>query len=501
VQNFENQNPANTLWTKQYNLYSKIDTEAPRYLGFERWWGGHVNLNAEEIQFIVDELFIGNNLAAGRIQTSNGTAIDLRNIRSPIVVFCSKGDNITPPQQALGWILDLYENVDDIRSYGQTIVYTVHPTVGHLGIFVSGGVAKKEHGGFSSNIDLIDTLPPGLYEAMFESKTEETVNPDLATGKWVMRCEERSLDDIRALGGNDAADERRFATAARVSETNLALYRTFAQPLVRTLVNSPLAQWMQQLHPLRLQYEVFSNANPIMAPVADMAEQVRENRRPVAADNPFVEMQEILSRNIVAGLDAWRDMTEALAERTFLAVYGSPVLQAAVGIDSAGTRSLRQASKHPLHKELLQKRIAELKSHIPAGGLREAVIRGLLYVGLARGAVDERGFEALRRIRRTHGDMPLPAFKALVREQFYMLLIDTEAALAAIPSMLPADVETRRKAFDLIRQIMTAQGELSIEDKERMQRVARAFGLDEASTVSNLTVIASARQEAQAKAS
>ena len=50
VQNFENQNPANTLWTKRYNLYSKIDTEAPRYLGFERWWGGHVNLNGEEIQ-------------------------------------------------------------------------------------------------------------------------------------------------------------------------------------------------------------------------------------------------------------------------------------------------------------------------------------------------------------------------------------------------------------------------------------------------------------------
>jgi pimeloyl-ACP methyl ester carboxylesterase len=120
VQNFENQNPANTLWSKPYNLYSKVDTEAPRYLGFERWWGGHVNLNAEEIQFIVDELFVGNKLAAGEITTSDGTAIDLRNIRSPIVVFCSEGDNITPPQQALDWILDLYENVDEIRSYGQT---------------------------------------------------------------------------------------------------------------------------------------------------------------------------------------------------------------------------------------------------------------------------------------------------------------------------------------------------------------------------------------------
>jgi len=80
VKNFENQNPANTLWTKQYNVYSQIDTEAPRYLGFERYWGGYVNLNAEEMQFIVDELFIGNKLAGGMIKTSDGVAVDLRNI-------------------------------------------------------------------------------------------------------------------------------------------------------------------------------------------------------------------------------------------------------------------------------------------------------------------------------------------------------------------------------------------------------------------------------------
>jgi Protein of unknown function (DUF3141) len=502
VQNFENQNPANTLWTKQYNLYSKIDTEASRYLGFERWWGGHVNLNAEEIQFIVDELFIGNNLAAGRIQTSDGTAIDLRNIRSPIVVFCSKGDNITPPQQALGWILDLYKDVDDIRSYGQTIVYTIHESVGHLGIFVSAGVAKKEYDEFSSNIDLIDTLPPGLYEAVFEGKTKDTANPDLAPGQWVMRCEARTLDDIRALGGNDAADERRFATAARVSENNLALYREFVQPIVRAFVNAPLAACLQQLHPLRLQYELFSNRNPMMAPVVAMAEQVRNKRRPVAADNPFVQLQESVSSQIVAGLDAWRDMIESLAERTFLTIYGSPPLQAAIGIDPAGTRPLRKAGKHPLYDELLQKRIAELKSRIPIGGLREAVIRAVLYVGLARAAVDERGFEIVRRIRRTHGDMPLSAFKHLVREQFYILLIDMEAALAALPSMLPADADARRQALDLVKQIMSACGPLSDEDNERMRRVARAFGVDDPSSiVRTLTVVASDRQEPQAKAS
>ena len=215
VQNFENQNPANTLWSKQYNLWSKIDTEPERYLDFEKWWGGHITLNAEEMQWIVDELFVGNHLAAGDIRTPDGTAIDLRNVRSPIVVFCSRGDNITPPQQALDWILDLYDDVDEIRAYGQTIVYTIHDKVGHLGIFVSAGVAKKEHDEFASNIDLIDVLPPGLYEAVLTPKGEAVDNPDLVTGEWVMRCEARTLDDIRALGGNDLADERRFEAAAR----------------------------------------------------------------------------------------------------------------------------------------------------------------------------------------------------------------------------------------------------------------------------------------------
>jgi len=479
VQNFENQNPANTLWSKPYNLYSKIDTEPPRYLGFERWWGGHVNLNAAEIQFIVDELFIGNELAAGGIVTSNGTAIDLRNIRSPIVVLCSKGDNITPPQQALGWVLDLYDSVDEIRSYGQTIVYTIHESIGHLGIFVSSRVARKEHEQFASNIDLIEALPPGLYEAVLEAKTEDTAHADLVSGNWVMRCEARTLDDIRALGGNDAADERRFATAARVSEINLALYRTFAQPLIRAMVGAPLAELLRHLHPLRLQYEFLSDANPLMAPLATLAERVRAERKPVADDNAFVAVQEHASHDIATALDAWRVCCETLAERTFLSIYGSPTLQAAVGIDPTETRPLRKAARNPLHRELLQTRRAALEAAIPAGGSRAAVIRGLLYAGMSRASIDERGFEALRLIRQAQTDLTLAQFKALVREQFNMLLINREAALAAIPGMLPPDAATRREAFELIRHVLSARGELSSEDRARLAEVARLFGVEE----------------------
>ena len=479
VQNFENQNPANTLWSKQYNLYSKIDTEASRYLGFERWWGGHVNLNAEEIQFIVDELFVGNKLAAGKIKTSDGRQIDLRNIRSPIVVFCSKGDNVTPPQQALGWIRDLYENVDQNRSYGQTIVYTVHETIGHLGIFVSAGVARKEHGEFSSNIDLIDTLPPGLYEAIFEERSDSTSGSGLVTGNWVMRCEARTLDDIAAMGGNDAEDDRRFATAARLSEVNMNLYRTFLQPTVRALANPAAAEWMQKLHPLRLSYEMFSDANPFMRMVAKLAENVRNERTPVSKNNPFLAMQEQMSNQIVDSLDAFRDLTEKASERTFLTVFGQPALQTALGIDPTAPQSASKATVNPLHQQLMEQRIAELKTRIPEGGVREAVIRGLLYAGMSRGAVDERGFEMARRLREAHGDMSLADFKAMVRDQFYMLVIDQPAALKAIPKMLPEDREARRQAFGLIKQVLGARGDLSGDDEERLAEIARLFGASE----------------------
>jgi pimeloyl-ACP methyl ester carboxylesterase len=479
VQNFESQNPSNTLWTKQYNVYSKVDTEANRYLEFERWWGGHVNLNAEEIQFIVDELFVGNNLAAGKIEMSDGQKVDLRNIRSPIVVFCSAGDNVTPPQQALNWILDCYADVDEIRAYGQTIVYTVHKSIGHLGIFVSGGVAKKEHAEFSSNIDLIDVLPPGLYEATFEAKDEETASSDLVVGQWVMRCEARTLDDIRAMGGNSPEDERRFTAAKRVSEINLAAYQKYLQPWINGMVKPQVAEMMRNLHPLRLQYEAFSSQNPFMSAVKSLAEQVSEDRKQVSTDNPFLAFQEQVSKQIVNALDSWRDSQEALSEATFLAVYGSPGLQAAVGIDPQSAPSRRQEMS-AAYREMLQKRVAELKSRIGDGGIREAAIRGLLYVGSARGMADERSLEALRNVRRkdTGTRLTLTEFKMLVREQFFMLLLDQEGALAAIPRLLPDNASERHAAFTAIREVLSASAAISGEVAKRLKRVAQLFGVD-----------------------
>ncbi|WP_439648274.1 DUF3141 domain-containing protein [Acuticoccus kalidii] len=477
VQNFENQNPANTLWTKPYNLYAKVDTEAERYLGFERWWGGHVSLNAEEIQFIVDALFIGNRLTAGGI-TLDDTVVDLRNIRSPIVVFCSRGDNITPPQQALDWLLDLYNSVDEIRAFGQTIVYTIHDTIGHLGIFVSAGIARKEHDEFASNIDLIDLLPPGLYEAVFEPRAAVADHPELVTGDWAMRCEARTLDDIRALGGNDLADERRFAAAARMSDINLAFYRAFVQPFVRASIGPAVAETMRRLHPLRLGYESFGASNPWLGWVAEAAAATRKGRRRVAADNPWLSLQDQASRQIAATLDSVRVMAETAAEDTFRALYGSPALQAALGIDANSDRRPRKPARSLLHTRLIEHRIAALRAGMGDGGLPEALVRALVYVGMARGRVDERGFAAIRRLREGREDaraLSLAAFKAMVRDQSYMLWIDEEAALAAIPQLLPADTAARNSALDRLASVLGASGALTGEAAARFDRIAALF--------------------------
>jgi pimeloyl-ACP methyl ester carboxylesterase len=477
VSNFENLNPANTYWTKQYNLYSKVDTEAPRYLEFEKWWGGHILLNAEEMQFIADELFIGNKLATGEIVTSDGESVDLRSIRSPIIVFCSKADNITPPAQALDWILDLYGSVDEIRAHGQTIIYAVHESIGHLGIFVSGSVAKKEHDEFASNIDLIDVLPPGLYEAVITPK--KPVSPsddDLVGGNYLVRFEARTLDDIRALGGNDLDDEREFAAVARLSEINLGLYRAFMQPWVKALANAGLAEWMRKMHTLRLPYEMFSPANPFLKSVPTTADNVRENRQPVPPDNALWQAQERMGKAIESSLKTYGEIRDRALETMFHAFYGSPLLQALVGIRASDASPRHRPGVDAVYRAFLAQRVDELTRNIARGGPREAVIRALLYIRMPEGVADERGFRLLEHMREDAGSgLSLANFKTMVRDQFFMLLLDERRAIEAMPAMLDADLELAQGMAAKLRKLIEVLGVESKLGKSRFAEMTTMF--------------------------
>ena len=302
-------------------------------------------------------------------------------------------------------------------------------------------------------------------------KTADAANPDLIDGDWIVRFEPRTLDDIRAIVQPSPENERRFAAARRVSEINLGLYRTLFQPFVQAFASTQTAEWLHKLNPSELPYELFSDRNPLMQQIAQLAEQVREQRQPASPDNPLLQVQAMISDGIIAALDGYRDLRDRSMEQIFLGIYSSPLLQALVGLRASDEPPRRRPGLEPERIAFIQQRIAELKARLAEGGLREAAIRGLVYIGMAGPGVDERAFEALRQMRAAHGGLTLAEFKQVLREQFFALMLDRDGALAAIPKMLPADTAARAEALGKIRRVVSAVGEAH-------WRTRRAAGAD-----------------------
>jgi len=319
VLNFENLNPANTLWEKWYHLYANIDTEPERFLEFERWWGGFYLFNEEEIRWIVNNLFVGNKLAQGEARLGPGRYFDLKSIKQPIIIFASLGDNITPPQQAFNWIADVYSSSEEIKANGQTIVGLLHEDIGHLGIFVSGQVAKKEHAQIVEVLKHIQQLPPGLYGMHIEEHVQE----DGGEVRYDVTLVERKVEDLRSLPKNDRVDEKPFQAVAAMSELLERAYSLLVRPYVRELAPEWFAKTLRDFHPLRVQYWALSDKNPWMWPLAGIAASAGAQRRPRAPDNDNIKLEQLASEYITAGLDFYRDLRDAKAEAAFFQVYGN----------------------------------------------------------------------------------------------------------------------------------------------------------------------------------
>jgi len=90
----------------------------------------------------------------------------------------------------------------------------------------------------------------------------------------------------------------------------------------------------------------------------------------------------------------------------------------------------------------------------------------------------------VRKTLEQYPDISLARYKSVVREQWAMLVVDEPAAMKALPHLLPADVGTRRKMFQLIKAIRTAGGELEGEAKRRLDEVEEMFDLQNTSSAS-----------------
>ena len=437
VQNFESMNPANTYWRKLYNLYANVDTEAGRFLEFERWWGGFFMMNEEEIRWILDNLFIGNRLAHGQAKLG-GRSIDLKNIRSPIIVFASHGDNITPPQQALNWIADTYRDVSEIKARGQRIVYLVHESIGHLGIFVSAKVAGREHEAITDTMRAIEALPPGLYEMELE-QGEDRLHIKFAP---------RTIDDVLKLD-DGRNDEEMFAAVAKLSELGGHAYETLVRPFVRSMVTEESARRFFRTRPLRVERYAFSDENPLMAQVKVLADEARARRQPVPADNPFLAFEKLMSDHIEQSLNLFRDWRDAVQEITFQTIYGSPLMR------MIGAQSLDAREQTSAENLLMLADVRAALANVETGGPIEATIRMLELLSQARGYVRRSRLERELNLFATEepfASMDEAARARMIHEQSLIVQFAPEKAKASLPKLIDT-VEERRKTLDLVMKI------------------------------------------------
>jgi pimeloyl-ACP methyl ester carboxylesterase/tellurite resistance protein len=472
VAGFEELNPANAFWSKYYHLFANVDTEEQRFLGFEKWWGGFYRMNEQEIHFIVDSLFIGDELEQGTLRLDDGRLIDLKNFREPIFAFASKGDNITPPPQALNWIYKVYGTVAEIRRRNQVIIYMIHEKIGHLGIFVSGSVARKEHKQILSNLGWLEYLQPGLYEMII---TEDSDQPGVLGTN--VQFAEREMEDILKLD-DGLADERPFVPVREVSRLNDEIYQSFLQPWVRMIATEGSAEMIRQLHPLRMQHYMISDANPWTLPVKWLARQVEAGRRPAAEDNPFAVMEEFLSDTVEVGLNYYRDMRDLAQEYVFKSIYGNPLTNLFFGAEKRRTAAGKQNEDD--NRRQRQQELAGLEKAAEKGGFVEACVRVMIAVADIDRVMDVREFQLAEKIIQENPRLKALSaeeYKTLVREQARILAMVPQKAISGLGRMGLSE-KNRRQLYRIAEMIARSDGERKEKEGEILTSLKRTLQLE-----------------------
>ncbi|MBX9598140.1 MAG: DUF3141 domain-containing protein [Burkholderiales bacterium] len=467
VLNFDLLNPANFLWSKQYDLYANIDKESERYLQFEKWWGDFIQFNTPEIKWLVDKLFVGNELTSGKLTTEDGIKLDLRAITSPIITFVSDGDNISPPAQSAGWIADMYKDEQEIQARGKTIVYCLNHKVGHLAIFTATKVGKREDELFVENMDSIDILAPGLYELVIDTPEGEEVS-----GKLRSHYEARTIADIKALGYNSIEDDRAFATVAKASEALSYMYDKLVHPWFNIYNNPEAANRLKNFRPLRLSYTLFADSiNPWMKFFEDAAAKAEQKRVPVDENNPFWQMQQEGSKFITEYLQNFANFRDSIREQMFFNVWSNPLVQKFWGTDTGVPRYTPSMTQFD-RDELMKNYQAEIKRNLPLKNKVEALFRFIALIQVQRNKMQEFVIRILiHKARELEPKWSDRDFHEVIKAQAMVVRNDPDAALIALKSF----VDKANNAAELsaaVRDVIDKIGDLPTEVMDIARSIA-----------------------------
>jgi len=210
-----------------------------------------------------------------------------------------------------------------------------------------------------------------------------------------------------------------------------------------------------------------------MKGVQKLAANVRAVRKPAAADNPFLALQKQVSDQIVAALDTYRVARDQIAERMFFSFYGSPFLQALLGLNTASeVRPFPGTSPGKLAAR--QAQADGYAAKLQTGGFDEALTRAVLYVTAAERMIDQRCALALNVARQKLMHLSLAEFKTLVRDQFFVLQLEPERAVEVLASMVRGG-DVRQELLKQVDAIVAAGGPTTVAERDRLTRLSQVL--------------------------
>jgi hypothetical protein len=427
-------------------------------------------MNREEIEWITRNLFVGNKLWSGEVKSGPDASgvFDLRQIRSPIIMFASLGDNITPPQQAFNWVADVYGSTEEIKARGQVIVGLMQEEVGHLGIFVSGKVAQKEYTQIVSVMKSIEMLPPGLYGMEIQQREVD------GKVEYEVKFHEYRLEEVVArLNRHQRLDEKPFEAVAAVSEFNQRAYELFLQPFVQATSDEFVATMIRRFHPLRVQRWALSDLNPWLAWLPGAAQLAKENRQALPADQPLRRAEASLAELASATLEYQRTLSDAFTEALFFHVYGNLFSLYIADRKPAPAAQPAEPRELPIVKEAL--------ASIDKGGYPEAFAR-VGFLVTRRGDVPLSRLEAGQQMVKDYKEflpaVPLDEMRRVAGEQEIIATYETDKAIATLPALLP-EREDRERLLTLLDRLENdpriRHDGLTPEQKTMLKRVRKAL--------------------------
>jgi len=172
--------------------------------------------------------------------------------------------------------------------------------------------------------------------------------------------------------------------------------------------------------------------------------------------------------------DLYRDTRDAMIELTFHTIYATPFMRVIV------PQKADEPARHDIQKF---PEVREVLSHIEVGGYPEAIVRMMVLLARARGAVRRERLEksnALLHSRAPFDTMTELQRSHLIHEQSMIVDLAPRDALASLPKMLKDEVD-RLRALNHVLDVAGPVEEMdapTIAMFEQFQSVLRAMARD-----------------------